>query len=68
MGTAFPQDCRSTIAFVVSVIRKVETEAGRPQGYRWDGRSWSEPKAVRKAAERAAHHDAVTQAQSVPLP
>mmetsp|Transcript_86897 Transcript_86897/g.246407 ORF Transcript_86897/g.246407 Transcript_86897/m.246407 type:complete len:149 (-) Transcript_86897:154-600(-) len=45
MATPFPKDCRSSTAFVVSVIRKVENEAGRPQGYRWDGRSWSEPKA-----------------------
>merc|ERR1719330_1594866 len=48
MTTPFPDDCRSTVGFVVSVIRKVEKEAGRPQGYRWDGRSWSEPKHERK--------------------
>mmetsp|Transcript_75508 Transcript_75508/g.149275 ORF Transcript_75508/g.149275 Transcript_75508/m.149275 type:complete len:206 (-) Transcript_75508:39-656(-) len=44
VATPFPTDCRNPTAFVVSVIRKVEQEAGRAQGYRWDGRSWSEPK------------------------
>eukprot|EP00933_Yihiella_yeosuensis_P020118 TRINITY_DN16215_c0_g2_i1.p1 TRINITY_DN16215_c0_g2~~TRINITY_DN16215_c0_g2_i1.p1 ORF type:complete len:174 (-),score=21.77 TRINITY_DN16215_c0_g2_i1:166-687(-) len=43
MDTPFPEDVRNTVAFVISTIRKVENETGRPQGYRWDGRSWSEP-------------------------
>ena len=43
MRTPFPKDCRSTVGFVISVIRKVEAGSGRPQGARWDGRSWDEP-------------------------
>lgn len=38
----FPDDCRNPSGFVVSQIRKTETEACRPKDYRWDGRSWSE--------------------------
>eukprot|EP00411_Alexandrium_monilatum_P020844 CAMPEP_0175208494 /NCGR_PEP_ID=MMETSP0093-20121207/13650_1 /TAXON_ID=311494 /ORGANISM="Alexandrium monilatum, Strain CCMP3105" /LENGTH=102 /DNA_ID=CAMNT_0016501677 /DNA_START=76 /DNA_END=380 /DNA_ORIENTATION=+ len=53
IGTPFPTDCRNATAFVVSSIRKVEQEAGRPQGYRWDGRSWSEPKPRRKEESRS---------------
>lgn len=64
MSTAFPQDCRSTTAFVVSVIRKVENEAGRPQGYRWDGRSWSEPAPER--GERRGRGGGDSRARSPP--
>mmetsp|Transcript_9327 Transcript_9327/g.16847 ORF Transcript_9327/g.16847 Transcript_9327/m.16847 type:complete len:154 (-) Transcript_9327:182-643(-) len=43
MDAAFPQDVRNPSGFIISAIRKVEKESDRPQGYRWDGRSWSEP-------------------------
>eukprot|EP00929_Paragymnodinium_shiwhaense_P087080 TRINITY_DN47384_c0_g1_i1.p1 TRINITY_DN47384_c0_g1~~TRINITY_DN47384_c0_g1_i1.p1 ORF type:complete len:303 (-),score=57.06 TRINITY_DN47384_c0_g1_i1:87-995(-) len=53
MKHPFPTDCRNPTGFVVSVIRKVETEACRAQGYKWDGVDWSEPK-KRDPAEAAA--------------
>eukprot|EP00927_Polykrikos_kofoidii_P079074 TRINITY_DN75861_c0_g1_i1.p1 TRINITY_DN75861_c0_g1~~TRINITY_DN75861_c0_g1_i1.p1 ORF type:complete len:308 (+),score=30.81 TRINITY_DN75861_c0_g1_i1:24-926(+) len=37
MARPFPRECRSPAGFVISVIRKVEAEADRPLGYRWDG-------------------------------
>mmetsp|Transcript_58231 Transcript_58231/g.131192 ORF Transcript_58231/g.131192 Transcript_58231/m.131192 type:complete len:166 (+) Transcript_58231:77-574(+) len=53
LGTPFPTDCRNNTAFVISTIRKTEQEGGRPQGYRWDGRSWSEPKPRPKDGSRS---------------
>merc|ERR1719499_2823566 len=42
LKVSFPDDCRSPSCFIVSQIRRTESEAGRPKDYRWDGRSWSE--------------------------
>mmetsp|Transcript_8687 Transcript_8687/g.19030 ORF Transcript_8687/g.19030 Transcript_8687/m.19030 type:complete len:187 (+) Transcript_8687:76-636(+) len=53
MAHPFPEDVRSPSGFVVSVIRKVEGEAGRPPGYRWDGKSWSEPPRRRASGSRS---------------
>eukprot|EP00930_Biecheleria_cincta_P094820 TRINITY_DN8636_c0_g1_i1.p1 TRINITY_DN8636_c0_g1~~TRINITY_DN8636_c0_g1_i1.p1 ORF type:complete len:200 (+),score=29.05 TRINITY_DN8636_c0_g1_i1:54-602(+) len=43
LETQFPDDCRNKNGFVVTAIRRLEKERRRPQGYRWDKRSWSEP-------------------------
>eukprot|EP00448_Togula_jolla_P003242 CAMPEP_0170603188 /NCGR_PEP_ID=MMETSP0224-20130122/18782_1 /TAXON_ID=285029 /ORGANISM="Togula jolla, Strain CCCM 725" /LENGTH=179 /DNA_ID=CAMNT_0010928059 /DNA_START=160 /DNA_END=696 /DNA_ORIENTATION=+ len=53
MAHPFPEDVRSPSGFVVSVIRKVEGEAGRPPGYRWDGKSWSDRQGAAAAAADA---------------
>eukprot|EP00927_Polykrikos_kofoidii_P054343 TRINITY_DN48770_c0_g1_i1.p1 TRINITY_DN48770_c0_g1~~TRINITY_DN48770_c0_g1_i1.p1 ORF type:complete len:219 (-),score=24.10 TRINITY_DN48770_c0_g1_i1:209-865(-) len=52
MATPFPTECRNTTAFVVSTIRKVEKEARRPQSYRWDGKTWSEPRIAPRGLDR----------------
>eukprot|EP00931_Biecheleriopsis_adriatica_P057557 TRINITY_DN3415_c0_g1_i1.p1 TRINITY_DN3415_c0_g1~~TRINITY_DN3415_c0_g1_i1.p1 ORF type:complete len:169 (-),score=18.96 TRINITY_DN3415_c0_g1_i1:140-646(-) len=43
ISTPFPDDCRNKNGFVVSTVRRMEKERRRPQGYRWDKRSFSEP-------------------------
>lgn len=42
MNHPFPKEVRSANGFVVSTIRRVEDEAQRAAGYRWDGKSWSD--------------------------
>eukprot|EP00927_Polykrikos_kofoidii_P074760 TRINITY_DN70792_c0_g1_i1.p1 TRINITY_DN70792_c0_g1~~TRINITY_DN70792_c0_g1_i1.p1 ORF type:complete len:176 (+),score=25.93 TRINITY_DN70792_c0_g1_i1:134-661(+) len=49
--TPFPQDVRSPCGFVIASIRKVEKEANRPEGYRWDGINWGDEKSRRRGCD-----------------
>eukprot|EP00928_Gymnodinium_smaydae_P087115 TRINITY_DN7144_c0_g1_i1.p1 TRINITY_DN7144_c0_g1~~TRINITY_DN7144_c0_g1_i1.p1 ORF type:complete len:172 (+),score=28.25 TRINITY_DN7144_c0_g1_i1:155-670(+) len=53
MDAPFPSEVRSPSGFVISVIRKVEKENQRPQGYRWDGHSWDEPPKASRGGSRS---------------